>query len=127
MKRTDGTVTTAQILALDELGEMVYRNADAHGFHAGEVMGDVSLERLAIFVSNLHSEVSELWEAARKGKLHVPCDKQGCGLTNLTEELADIIIRTADTAHAFGVSLGNAVAEKHAYNMARPYMHGKKC
>jgi len=41
-------------------------------------------------------EVSELYEAIRKGKENDPCDKEGLDLTNAEEELADIAIRIFD-------------------------------
>lgn len=40
-------------------------------------------------------------------------------------ELADTIIRCLDELHAAGVSAGEAVQIKMAYNQTRPYKHGK--
>ena len=81
----------------------------------------------------MHGEQSELWEAARKGKLHAPCDKAeqmvAKGLPSLTcveEELADIIIRTLDNAAEFNVDIAKAVAVKMAFNSGRPFQHGGK-
>ena len=65
-------------------------------------------------------------EAARKGKLDEPCDKEGCDLTCAEEELADLLIRTMDCAVVLGVDLGRAVRRKSQYNAGRPFMHGKK-
>ena len=59
---------------LDLLSEQVYQNAVRKGFHeAGKTETDV--QRLARYTANLHGEVSELWEAARRGTLDNPCDK----------------------------------------------------
>lgn len=127
-----------RIYGMDELDDMMvagfvdglalkcYQNAKNKGFHEGETIGVVSLERLAIFIANLHGECSELWEAARKGKLMEPCDKDP-SLCNLEEELADIIIRAFDTAKSYGVNIGEAILKKHKYNQSRPFMHGKRC
>lgn len=113
-------------MTIKEMSTLAYQNAKAHGFHDGETVGDVSIERTAMFVANLHGEASELWESARVGKLGDPCGKSGCPLTCLEEELADIIIRTMDTAESFGIDLEKAIILKHSYNIDRPHMHGKK-
>jgi NTP pyrophosphatase (non-canonical NTP hydrolase) len=112
--------------ALDRVAARMYQIADEHGFHEGETLGEVELGRLAMFIANLHGECSELWEAARKGKLLDDCDK-GIGLSNAAEELADIIIRAMDTARSLGISIGDAITTKAAYNKTRPYKHGKAC
>jgi NTP pyrophosphatase (non-canonical NTP hydrolase) len=79
----------------------------------------------AKFVANVHGEVSEFWEAHRKGTLDQPCDKP-CGLTCREEEMADILIRVFDMAGCWGVDLDHAVSEKLAYNRTRPARHGGK-
>lgn len=114
--------------AIDKVSARMYENARAKGFHDNDrdEDGNVTVERLGMFCSNLHGEVSELWEVVRKGKLYDPCDKTD-KLTNAEEELADIVIRAMDTAHTLGISLGDAIKKKHAYNRSRPYKHGKKC
>lgn len=118
---------------LDRLSEEVYQNAVRKGFHeAGKHETDV--QRFARYSANLHGEVSELWEAARRGTLDAPCDKEALvpflgGTRNLTcaeEELADILIRVLDTARAYGIRIGECVKAKHEYNLGRPYMHGGK-
>ncbi len=107
----------ADCRGVTRLAADMYQNAVEKGFHDGESIGPeaISLERIAIFMSNLHEECSELWSAARKGTLFHDCDKN-CGLTNAAEELADIVIRTMDTAHSLGVDLGLAISKKAAYN-----------
>jgi NTP pyrophosphatase (non-canonical NTP hydrolase) len=91
------------------------------------------LLRASVFSANLHGEVSEFWEAFRDGTLNEPCDKahkmEALGLQPLTcaeEEIADALIRTLDTANAFGVDVAKAVAAKIAYNATRPKLHGGK-
>jgi NTP pyrophosphatase (non-canonical NTP hydrolase) len=110
--------------SLSTVAGKVFRIAKEHGFHDGDEAGKVSLDRIAKFCANLHGEVSELWEAARKGHLFDKCDKQ-VRLNCAEEELADIVIRAFDTAHTLGLDIGRAVAVKSAYNEERIHMHGK--
>lgn len=112
--------------ALNVVANEVYRIAKEHGFHEGETAGEVGPERMAIFCSNLHGEVSELWESVRRGSLRKQCDKN-CPLSEAAEELADIIIRAMDTAVSLGVDVGRAVMLKSHYNKSRAYKHGKNC
>lgn len=118
-------------LSLNILSQLAENNAVAHGFRPAGKQND--REAVAVFVSNEHREVSELWEAYRAGTLHEPCDKaeklRALGLPVLScaaEELADIIIRALDTARALGVDIGEAVITKHKYNVTRPFQHGGK-
>ena len=108
---------------INRLAKRMYDIAEAHGFHEKDG-AEITVERMASYVSNLHGEVSELWEAARKGKLSAPCDKD-CALTCAEEELADIVIRAMDTAVGLGIDLGRAIMLKSIYNNNRPFMHGK--
>jgi NTP pyrophosphatase (non-canonical NTP hydrolase) len=120
-------MTSNDVQIINRVSEEVYKIAAAHGFHEGEsVMGtDVDVGRLAKYCVNLHGEVSELWEAGRKGKLNDLCDKVGCELTCVEEELADIVIRAMDCAVGLGIDLGKSIQRKSEYNHTRPYMHGK--
>jgi len=63
----------------------------------------------------IHSEISEACEADRKGlkDSHLP-HRDGVEV-----ELADAVIRIFDLAGALGYSLGDAIAEKMAYNAER--------
>jgi len=100
-----------------------------HGW--GEEYGRIRhIDTVAILTSNLHGEVSELWEAARKGCLDEVSDKFLSGvmdpLTNGEEEIADIIIRALDTAHWLSVDAYKATVRKLEYNDTRPFRHGMK-
>lgn len=107
---------------ISEWQKAAFEQATKSGFHTGA-------PAIATFLINLHSEVSEAWEAYRGGKLDAPCDKADRmiePLTCLEEELADIVIRALDTAETFGVDLERAIRVKHAFNGTRPPRHGGK-
>jgi NTP pyrophosphatase (non-canonical NTP hydrolase) len=111
---------------INVLANHLWEVAQSKGFHDEPVP-------MAVSAANLHSEVSELWEAFRNNKLHDPCDKgpkmDALGfrpLTCMEEELADIFIRCLDTARENKVNLGYAVRAKSAYNETRPHKNGGK-
>ena len=113
-------ITSEMSNVLDDIANECWVNAEAHGFHK-----DGSNNSPAVWVANLHGEISEFWEAYRKGKLDAPCDKP-IPLTCADEELADEIIRCFDVAKQKGLDIGRAVAIKHQYNITRPFLHGDK-
>lgn len=106
------------VIGLNRLASIVYSDAKAKGFHSSKV-------RIGDFVSNLHAEISELWEAYRNQTLTKPCDKK-INLTCAEEELADVIIRSLDMLHAMKLNVENAVARKMLYNRTRPHRNGGK-
>lgn len=116
----------SEVNGLNKLRDLAFTEAEAKGFHTTEI-------KIGDFTSNLHSEVSELWEAHRLGNLNKPCDKSekmmsmfGETLTCLDEEIADILIRTLDTGATFGVDVERAVRLKILYNRTREYRNGGK-
>jgi hypothetical protein len=126
---------------LNTLRDHVAANAQSKGFKeppkgiSREVWFSPELDiiRAAVYTSNSHGESSEFWEAARKGKLHKPCDKATemeaanlPGLTCAEEEIADELIRILDKAFEFKVDVAKAVAAKAAFNSTRPHQHGGK-
>ena len=110
-------------LALSAIARHVYRVSQISGFHENDE--DLEKGRFGDFCANLHGEVSELWEAYRKGTLKKKCDKP-IPLSCAAEELADIIIRLMDTAVTLGIDIGEAIKIKDEYNQTRPYKHGDK-
>ena len=97
----------------------------------------------------IHSEVSEAVEEVRAGNtcdkfmvdknadvlplkpgVIIKCVDPQNAITRLTsekvsEELADILIRTADFAAALGLDLDQAVQDKMTKNEGRPWKHGR--
>jgi len=106
---------------INEWARDVWECAEAHGFHKEGVNNSPPS-----WCANLHGEISELWEAYRRGKLNEPCDKD-VPLTCAQEEIADILIRTLDCAYQLGIKdVDEIVRLKHEYNLKRPYLHGGK-
>lgn len=69
----------------------------------------------------IHSELSEALEAARN---HNPKSEKLPGHSQLTEELADAVIRILDMAAYFELPIGNCIVAKMEYNRTRPVRHG---
>lgn len=112
------------IKELSKVASHVYEVAKISGFHEDNENVNES-GRFGDYCANLHGEVSELWEAYRKGNLYKQCDKP-VELSCAAEELADIVIRAMDTAVALGVDIGEAIAAKDSYNQTREFKHGGK-
>lgn len=74
-------------------------------------------------IALLHTEVSEAYEALRKGDLR---DNKIPEFTSFEIELADLVIRILDFSAARELPLAEAIIAKLAYNETRPHKHGKK-
>ena len=84
-------------------------------------------------LGNIMCEVAEAWEVVREGtfdpNVHIAfeTDKYGNAKPEgVGPELADIFIRTMDTAQALGIDREKMVAIKHQYNLGRTSKHGGK-
>lgn len=132
-------------LTIDSLVKDSHANAVVHGWWDGE-------RNFGELLALIHSEVSEALEEYRKGRRpdesYITCAwcSNGHCVSNdslgkfcetarpcqyakpegIPSEFADIVIRVADLCGYYGINLEAAIAEKHAYNINRPYKHGKK-
>lgn len=112
--------------------DITYQEAMDNGWHRDDQEND-GISNFGNYIANLHSETSELWEAWRKNELNSLCDKSEkmlqAGLEPLTcaeEEIADIIIRTLNTAARLKVNVAKAVLNKILFNRTRGYRAGGK-
>lgn len=73
-----------------------------------------------------HSELSEALEEYRAGRAATEIYYEGKKPCGIPIELADLLIRVGDMAHASGIDLEGAVLLKMNYNKTRPHRHGGK-
>lgn len=74
-------------------------------------------------IALMHSELSEALEGLRHNNppdSHIPRHR------SVEAELADVIIRIMDFAHARGHNVAEALVDKIEYNITREYKHGGK-
>lgn len=101
--------------------------ADAHGMARAKGWYDNGPRPLPELLCLVHSEVSEALEELRAG--HAPDEEYiGAGgkIEGVGAELADVLIRVADLAGAYGIDLAGAVVRKMSFNATRPHRHGGK-
>jgi NTP pyrophosphatase (non-canonical NTP hydrolase) len=101
---------------LDDMAEEFHKLARSKNFWDG----NTSLDKIGNKIALIHSEATEILEALRKNKSH----------QEISEEFADLIIRTLDLYQALSnmgiveYSIDFAINEKHNKNKARPSLHG---
>ena len=75
--------------------------------------------------SNLHAEVSEVFESYRNNEPLSWIDDDGKP-QGIASEFADIVIRVGHYSVQQGIDLEREVEQKMKYNATRPYRHGGK-
>ena len=126
------------IKSLSDVMEKAHANADVHGFwddakmrvHRHRSAPDelrkikipaVTVGEATIRIAQIHGELSEALDALNHGNppsTHIGAD-------SLSEELADVIIRTLDLAAVVAPHLPSVILTKMKFNAGRPYQHGK--
>lgn len=103
--------------------------AERNGFWRQEKASDdptrSEVFEVAAKIALIGNEAHELLEAWRSQDPHRQSSKH-YGLTDFTEELADIVLRVVDIAAHFDVDLGLACQFKAEYNAGRAFRHGKR-
>lgn len=82
-------------------------------------------------IALIHSEVSEAFEAYRKGSMQSYSYANESGQlqynpSSFAAEMADIIIRVLDTCERYGINIEQEMFDKLEYNKSRDYRHGGK-
>lgn len=119
---------TAMFLdGLERFCNKCYLNSKSKGFWDGP-----ENDNLPTKIALMHSELSELLEAFRKGN---PYTEKDCTLidraevrkiTSIEEEVADVFIRLGDFCGRYNIDLGRVALAKMEYNAKRPHKHGGK-
>jgi NTP pyrophosphatase (non-canonical NTP hydrolase) len=107
-------------MTLNQLAKDAYDNAVAHGFYLKPPSID---RRLMLIVSELAEAQNELRDDRDPTDVYYRENDnkpEGFGI-----ELADAIIRIVDLAESLHLDIGALVAEKHAFNVTRPFKHGR--
>lgn len=108
--------------SLKAIGTKVLAGANKRGFTLDPSAESMDAVRQLALV---HSEVSEAVEEMRKPNVqhiyYVNGKPEGVG-----PELADVIMRVAECAVAWGIDLDEMIRIKHNFNEGRPFKHGGK-
>ncbi len=100
-----------------ELADVVIRCADAMGawkykFEVREINIKPQGLNFGSFITELHYAVSEMWDAEDK---------------EFTENILKVLVSYVyKFAELCGIDLDAIIERKHAYNVTRPYKHGKR-
>lgn len=110
---------------IKEWQHVVYLNNVEHGFYDGEHTIDATYlsRNLMLIVGELAEAQEELRSGHTVSEVYYAESgkPEGFGI-----ELADAAIRILDLAEHCGMDLAALMAEKHRYNVGRPYKHGRQ-
>lgn len=126
---------------VERFTKICHDNSKAKGFWDGPENDNIPTK-----IALLHSELSEMLEAFRKG--NPPCDKtelktdetgweesvplsimeggKSRALTSMEDEAADVFIRLCDLCGRLNIDLARVAMKKHRYNTSREHMRGGK-
>lgn len=141
----DGTMTEQARYEVTQgltiLSAAVSRTAHRHGWWSDR-LGDYQARNMGEMLMLMTSELAEALESHRRSEpvlWYKHRDDHDKDWTQLREvdgelgkpegiaaELADCIIRILDTCQTLDIPIVQALLEKHAYNITRPYRHGGK-
>lgn len=107
-------------MKIRELVERSYAQAQEKGFH----------DKDHGFATRMMLLVTEIAEAFEDFRCNIPITQTTYAIDGKPEgvpsELADVVIRIADTCGKYGIDLEDIILKKLDYNATRPQMHGGK-
>lgn len=110
-------------ISIDAYCQAACDYATTNGFHDSPANADAAEHVLELAaIAKMHEELGELTDALRHGN---PESKKIPGFSHAEEELADLVIRVFDWCGHKGYRLQDAIDAKMAYNLTRPFRHGK--
>jgi NTP pyrophosphatase (non-canonical NTP hydrolase) len=116
-------------MKISEMQQKAYQCSKDHGFHDDEANEHVGL-KLMLIVSEASEALEEFRDDKSLTEMVLPRyeeTKYGMKPVGFASEIADILIRCGDLAGMLGFDLEKAVEEKMAFNLSRPFKHGRNC
>lgn len=111
-------------MTIRDLQRAVFDNSLAHGFWPSDkVWLDQVDQKLLLVVSEIAEAQNELRDNVDPTYTYKRADGKPEGFQF---ELADAVIRILDLAQALNIDLQSAIELKHAFNVTRPFKHGRR-
>jgi NTP pyrophosphatase (non-canonical NTP hydrolase) len=117
---------------LEHLISAAHTTAIEHGFYADHNDVMTALESGGADMRLLEAADRD-FTLSQIAKIASECGEAVCAIQKgkqpeeVTEELADVVIRILDLCGHMDMPLGDILVRKMEYNKTRPYKHGKKC